>query len=227
MKSEMKVFEDYVLSNLDNLKDGQEVPMPSVAKLGRHLLTLLSNSYLVKSAALLEGLIWSINSKNAFVTAMCLRQEIEVLAMVQYANISINPSGQDQLDQIAKLLYGSKRETPIPSEDSEAADRFRALNVLTSIGHFDKQEIANFSKPWLMEYYNNLSELVHPNRESNFLNVKDKLHYWKCDYVENRSLLSQFLEYSDKIFSRTIDEIDKIPAKELQGGMKIRRTKSD
>jgi len=200
---------------------GKEVPLESLTKLVKHNLKFLANSYLVKSASLLESFIWSVNQKNAFVTAMSIRQEIEVLAMAHYANNLVDNENKDPLELLPRLLFGQTNRKPYNENGSETYETMKPIHVLKAIRDYVKE----MKSPWLLEYYDWLSEIVHPNYLSNIIHVKDNQHFWKCDYMRNKILLEKFLEMGLRVFGQAIDEISKIPPENLEAGFKFVRKK--
>ncbi|MEO8169188.1 MAG: hypothetical protein ABI623_13125, partial [bacterium] len=62
----------------------------------------LGNAYLVKSASLLDGFVWSTNQSNIYGMSLFLRNEIEVLAISHYAATLFE--GRDAFEGITLLM---------------------------------------------------------------------------------------------------------------------------
>jgi len=204
----------------------EQFPIKALAEYLKYYLRFLGNSYLVKSASLLEGFVWSINIKSAHLAALTLRQEIEVLAVAHDAHY-FTTSGKFERDpvkviqHVAQLLFGVKDRRAFPIWDSIEDTGYVANNILNAIDRFDSCEKEELSESWLRDTYSSYSELVHPNFGSNIVHVKDNQHFWKIDYGNNKALLEQFLVDGTMVFGRTIDLISKLLAEDLEIGFEF------
>ncbi len=205
-----------------------DFPLNALSKLVNHSLSFLFNSYLVKSAALLEGFIWSINLRNAFVGAMCIRQEIEILAASHYACfLCAEKKFLDPKDYFAfinavlSMVFGQRsNSTEAPISLGFFGEPYKAVSVGKMIQVLDKDEMRE-SVPWLGELYGSLSEIVHPNWKSNSIHMREGEHFWQVDYANSSGLLSEFLIYARLIFDKALAEISKLPSGHIDSGFKL------
>jgi hypothetical protein len=172
------------------------------------MLLHLGQSYLVKSCSMIEGFILSLNMKNAYLMALCIRQEMEILAHSHYANYitSNDYKGVNYFDELRRLLFGSMS----PSNPESDIDHISAIHVLTTIRHYDEDLTKQSKNPWIEDGYKWLSEFVHPNSSSNYAHFNKGQHYWFMDFAQQADLLKRFLGLASKSFSETIDEIWRI-----------------
>jgi hypothetical protein len=134
---------DYVAKLAESGEEEIEVDFKSYDKYVKAQMKFLSNSYLVKSASLLEGLIWGINEKIFFVATICLRQEIEIFGMAHYANCLFEFDPKDKRnrnDELRNLLLGSR----IPRDS-----KFKAIRV-----PLESKRKSNHSKRHMMHCQN-------------------------------------------------------------------------
>lgn len=184
------------------------------------MLLHLGQSYLVKSCSMIEGFILSLNMKNAYLMALCIRQEMEILAHSHYANYitSNDYKGTNYFDELRRLLFGSKI-SPYPNSN---VDQIAAIHVLDTIRFYDKDLIKQSKVPWLKDDYDWLSEFVHPNSLSNYAHFNKGQHYWFMDFAQKADLLKRFLSLASKSFSDTLDEIWRIlDAEDFECGLRF------
>lgn len=188
------------------------------------ILLHLGQSYLVKSCSMIEGFILSLNLKNAFLMALCIRQEMEILAHSHYTNYvtSNDYKGTNYFDELSKLLLGSKTSSFKDSKDNQIS----AIHVLDTIRDYDKYLAKQLKTPWLKDEYDWLSEFVHPNALSNYAHFNTDQHYWSLDFIEKADLLKRFLNLASKTFSDTLDEIQQIfDIGDIECGLKFNLSK--
>jgi hypothetical protein len=222
IKLETSEIGESIIAESSTLKDGQEFQIKSLELFLRHVLNFIGNSYLVKSAALLEGFIWSINLRNAFIGAMCVRQEIEILAASRYVNSLVaNEVSGDFVPEIIRMLYGQRHVGDILTEAGEQEIPYKAKSVLTLIQRYDSSEGRQDDEPWLASLYGSLSEIVHPNWKSNIIHMSSDRHFWQLDYSKSPGLLTDTLIDAATVFGRSLDEISKIPPEFLETGLRV------
>jgi len=101
-----------------------------------------------------ESIDLLIRHNNVIPTTLLIRSLFEMLAIIDRVNSGIDDSlNESKLSEkfdelIMKLLLGTRYDTD-----------YNAINILTQLEKINKKQ------DWVMKFYNDLSEFVHPNSD--------------------------------------------------------------
>ena len=111
---------------------------------------------LSKTINLLESFIVDIALQNIYSTTNILRSHYELLASLNY--YLKNPDKRDQ------IMWGERY-------DKKKKDvKTKAINIITMLERLDEDTPKNWK---VLEDYEEMSQIVHPNRKSNLASIRE------------------------------------------------------